>query len=115
MKPPDVDEGPYEVDKTEETDMNEQAAAPTQDDTIDIGDNYDNKDEDEEDDNTLHPRTARKQGCENHLEDSLFSDNSDDDHNDNDPNDDYSESTDDENKKKKRPRKTPKSTIWIPR
>ena len=62
VKPPYVVEGPYEVDTTEETDMTEQAAAPTPEDTIDIGDDNDNNDEDEEDDNTLQPRTARKQG-----------------------------------------------------
>ena len=95
--------------------MTEQAAAPTPEDTIDIGEDNDNYDKDEEDDNTLHPRTERKQGCENHPEESLFSDNSDDDHNDNSPNDNYSESTDDENKKKKNKRKTPKSSIRIPR
>ena len=38
LKPPVVAEGPYEVDTTEETDMTEQAAAPTPEDTIDIGD-----------------------------------------------------------------------------
>ena len=115
VKPPDVDEGPYEVDKTEETDMTEQAADPTPEDIIDIGDDNDNDDKDEEDDNTLHPRTARKQGCENHPEESLLSNNGNNDHDDKDPDDNYSESTDDENKKKKRPRKTPKSTIRTPR
>ena len=94
--------------------MTKQAAAPTPEDMIDIGDNDNYNDEDEEDDKTSHPRTARKQGCENHPEESLFSDDSDNDHDDNDPDDDYSESTDDENNKKKRPRKTPKSTIRIP-
>ena len=66
VKPPYVYEGLYEVDTTEETDMTEQAVAPTPEDTIDIGDDNDNDDKDKEDDNTLHPRTARKQGCENH-------------------------------------------------
>ena len=82
MKPPDVAEGPYEVDTTEETDMTKQAADPTPEDTIDIGNDNDKDDEDKEDDNTLHPRTARKQGCENHPEESLFSDDIDDDHDD---------------------------------
>ena len=61
-KLPDVDEGPYEADTTEETDTTEQAAAPTPKDTINIdsGDDNDNDNKDEEDDNTLHPRTARK-------------------------------------------------------
>ena len=95
--------------------MTEQAADPTPEDTIDIGNNNDNDDKYKEDDNTLHPRTARKQGCENHLEESLFSEDSDDYHNGNEPDDDYSESTDDENKKKKSKRKTPNSTIRIPR
>ena len=104
MKPPDVEECPYEVDTTDET------AAPTPEDTIDINNN--NNDEDEKDDNTLHPQTARKQGCENHPEESLLSEDSDDG---NDPYDDYSESTDDENNKKKSKRKTPTSTMWIPR
>ena len=70
-KPTDVDEGPYEADTTEETDITEQAAAPTPEDMIKIGDDNDNDDEDndeeKDDDNTLHPRTARKQGCENHT------------------------------------------------
>ena len=95
--------------------MTEQAAAPTPEDTIDIGDDNDNDDEDKEDDRTLHPRTARKQGYENNLEESLFSEDSDDDHVDNYPDDNYSASTDDGDKKKKSKRKTPKSTIWIPR
>ena len=115
MKPPDVDKGPYEVDTIEETDMTEQAAAPTLEYTIDIGNYNDNNGKDKEDGNTLHPRTERKQECENHPEESLFSDNSNDGHDDNDPDDDYSESSDDENKKNKRPRRTPKSTIRIPR
>ena len=78
-KPPDVDEGPYESDTTEETNTTKQAAAPTQKDPINIDSDDDNDvdDEDEdavnadtkddgdvEDDKTLHPRTARKQGCE---------------------------------------------------
>ena len=113
-----MDEGPYEADTTEETDTTDQAAAPTPKDTINIdnGGDTDNNDKDKEDDNTLHPQTARKQGCENHPEEkSLFSEDSDDDHNDNEPDDYYSESTDDENKKTKSKRKTPKSTIWIHR
>ena len=70
-KPPDVkmldvDEGPYEVDTTKETDMTDKAAAHTPEDTIDIVD--DNNNEDKEDKNTLHSQTARKQGCENNLE-----------------------------------------------
>ena len=116
VKSADMAEGPYEVDTAEETDMTEQVAAPTPEDTIDIGDNNDNDDEDEEDHNTLHPRTAKKQGCENNPEEeSLFSEDSDDDHDDNNPDYDYSESTDDKIKKKKSKRKTPKSTIQIPR
>ena len=114
-KPPGVDEGPYEADTTEETDMTKQAAAPTPEDTINSGDDNDNNDEDDdedkEDDKTLHPWTARKQGCENHTEESLFSDDIDNDHDDNDHDDNYSESSDEENKKKKRPRRNPKSTI----
>ena len=73
--PPDVDEGPYEADTNEEADTTEQAAASTPKDAIDINSNNENdnddKDEDDinadvkdsgdaEDDNTLHPRTARK-------------------------------------------------------
>ena len=112
---------------TEETNNTEQAAAPTLKDAINIdsNDDNDNDDEDEEDINadtkddgdveddiTLHPRTARKQGCENRTEEPLFSRDSNNDHNDNDHNDHYSESRDDETKKKKIPRRTPKSTIW---
>ena len=59
-------EGPYEVDTNDETDMTKQAAAPNPEDTIDIGDDNDNYDKYEEDNNTLHPRTSRKQGYENH-------------------------------------------------
>ena len=103
MKPPDVDEGPYEADMTGETDTTEQAADPTTKDTINIDNGDNNDDEDEEDDNTLHPWTSRKQGCENRTEEPLFSDDSDNDHGDNDHNDHYSESSDDESKKKKRP------------
>ena len=116
-KPPGVDEGPYEADTTEETDMTEQASAPTPKDTINIdsGDDNDNDDEDEEDDNTLHPRTARKQGCENRTEEPLFSNDSDNDHGDNDHNDHYSESSDDESNKKNKSRRTPKSTIRTPK
>ena len=73
-----MDEGPYEADTTEETDMTKQAAAPTPEDTIESGDNNDNNDKNEEDDNTLHPQTASKKGCKNHPEESLFSDDSDD-------------------------------------
>ena len=47
VKPPYVDKGPYEVDTTEETDMTKQAAAPTPDDTIEIGDDNNNDDKDE--------------------------------------------------------------------
>ena len=86
VKPPDVAESPYEVDTTKDMDMTEQAAAPTPEDTIDIGDNNDNDDKDKEDNNTLHPRTARKQGCENDPEqESLFSGDRNDDHDENDP------------------------------
>ena len=100
--------------------MTKQAAATAPEDTIEIGDDNDNDEwahgQDKDDDNTLHPRTARKQGCENYLEEeSLFSNESDNDHNDNDPDDDYSQSTDDKNKKKKSKRKTPSSTILTPR
>ena len=112
VKPPVVAEGPYEVDTTEESYMTEQAAAPTPEDTIEIANDNNNKEGYEEDNNTLHPRTARKQVCENNPEEeSLFSEDGDNDHDDNDPNDDYSESTNDENKKKKSKRKTPTSTI----
>ena len=112
-----MDEGPYEADTTKETDTTEQAAAPTPKDTINIesGDKNDNDDKDEEDDNTLHPRTARKQGCDNHTEEPILSEDSDDDHDDNDHDEHYSESSDDESKKKKRPRRTPKSTIRTPK
>ena len=68
VKPPVVVEGPYKVDTTEETDMTDQAAAPAPEDTIDIGNYIDNDEEDKEDYNTLHRRTARKQGCKNHPE-----------------------------------------------
>ena len=74
-----------------------------------------NYDKDEKDDNTLHPRTERKQGCKNHTEEPLLSEDSNDEHDDNDHNDQYSESSDDESKKKKIPRRTPKSTIRIPK
>ena len=116
-RPPDVDEGPYEADKTKETDTTEQAAASTPEDTISIdsGDNNEIDDKDEEDDNTLHPRTERKQGCENRTEKPLFYKDSDDDHDENDHDDHYSESSDDKSKKKKRPRRTPKSTIRNPK
>ena len=71
-KLPDVDEGPYEAETTEETDMTEQAAASTPEDTINSGDDNGNNDEDDDEDkeynNTLHPRTARKNGCENYTE-----------------------------------------------
>ena len=73
--------------------MTEQADAPAPEDTIEIGDDNDNDEwahgQDEDDDKTLHPRTARKQGCENDPEEkSLFSNESDNDHNDNNPDDD---------------------------
>ena len=76
--PPDVDEGPDGDDTTEETDTTKQAAGLTPKDAINIDSNEDNDkdnedeedintdtkdDGDVEDDNTLHPRTARKQGC----------------------------------------------------
>ena len=95
---------------TEETDMTKQADAPTPKDTINIdsGDDNDNDDEDKEDNNTLHPKTARKQGCENRMEEPLLSDDSNDYHDNNDHYDKYSESNDDENKKEKRPRSTPR-------
>ena len=112
-----MDEGPYETDTTKETDMTEQAAAPTLKDTIiiDSGDDNDNNDKDKEDNNALHPRTVRKQGCENRTEEPLFSDDSDDDHNDNYHDNNYSESSDDDNMKKKRPRRTPKSIFRTPK
>ena len=46
--PPDVDEGPYEADTTEETDTTKQAAAPIPNDAINIDsdDNNYNNDED---------------------------------------------------------------------
>ena len=57
-------EAPYNVDTTEEADMTEQAAAPAPEDTIEIGDDNNNDEwangQDEDDDNTLHPQTARK-------------------------------------------------------
>ena len=77
--PPNVDEGPYEADTIKETDTTKQTAAPTSKDPINIdsddNNDNDNKDQDDinantkddgdvKDDNTLHPRTARKQGCE---------------------------------------------------
>ena len=76
--------GLYEVDTTKEADMTKQAAATAPEDTIEIGDDNNNDEwahgQDEDDDNTLHPRTARKQGCENYLEEeSLFSNESDND------------------------------------
>ena len=46
VKQPDVAEGPYEVDTTKETDMTKQADAPTPDDTINIGNNDDNDNDD---------------------------------------------------------------------
>ena len=58
----------------------------------------------------MHPQTARKKGCEERGEESLFSEDSDDDHNDH-----YSESSDYESKKKKKSRRTPKSTIRTPK
>ena len=77
--PPDVDEGPYEADTTEETDTTKQASASTTKDAIDIDSNEENgnDDEDEDDinantkdggyvenDNTLNPWTSRKKGNE---------------------------------------------------
>ena len=74
-----MDEVPYEADTTKETDTTEQAAASTPKDPINIAsdDDNDNDDEDQDDinadtkddgevkdDNILHPRTVRKQGCE---------------------------------------------------
>ena len=125
-----MDEGPYEADMSEETDMTEQADAPTPKDPINIDsdDDNDNDDEDEddvnadtkddgdvEDDNTLHPWTERKLGCEEREEESLFSKDNEDDHNDNDHDDHYSESRDEESKKKQNSRRTPKSTIRTPK
>ena len=107
-KKPEV---PYEVEMTEEADMTEQEAAPAPEDTIEIGDDNDNDEwvhgQDEDDDNTLHPWTSRKQGCENDSEEeSLFSNGSDNDHYENNPDDDYYQSTNDENKKNKSKRLT---------
>ena len=57
--------------------------------------NADTKDDgDVEDDITLHPRTARRQGCENRTEELLLSKDSDDDHDENDHDANYSESSD---------------------
>ena len=54
--------------------------------------NADTKDDGEvKDDNTLHPRTARKQGCAEREEEPLFSKDGDDDHDDNDHDNHYSE------------------------
>ena len=99
--------------------MTEQAAAPTPEDTIEIGDDNDNNEwahsQDEDDNNTSHPRTVRKQGCEqNPEEESLLSNESEDDHDENDTDDNYSQSSDEENKKKKSKRKTPTRTIQTP-
>ena len=86
-------ESPYEVDTTEEADMNDQADAPAPGDTIEIGnDNDTNKwahGQDEDNENILLPQPARLQGCENDPEEeSLFSNESDNDNDDNDPDDD---------------------------
>ena len=74
-----MDEGPYEADTNEDTDTTEQADALTPKDAINIDSDDDNNnneedkedinattkdDRDVEDNKTLHPRTARKQGCE---------------------------------------------------
>ena len=85
-----MDEDPYEADTTKETDTTEQAADPTPKDTINIDNGDDNDDKDKEDDNTLHPRTSRKQGCENRTEEPIFNEDSNDDHDDNDHDDHYS-------------------------
>ena len=123
--PHDVDEGLYEADTAEETDTTEQADASTPKYLINIDsdDDNDNNDEDQDDinadieddgefkdNNTLHPRTARKQGCAEREEESLFFKDSDDDHDCH-----YSESSDNESKKKKKSRRTPKSTIRTPK
>ena len=103
-----MDEDPYEADMTEETDTTKQAAASASKGAINIDndDKNDNNDKDEDDvnadtkhnddvkdDKTLHPWTARKQGCEERDEESLFSENSDNEHDDNDHDDHYSESS----------------------
>ena len=49
-KTPDMDEGPYEADTTEETDTTEQAAAPTPKDTINIDSGNDNDNDNDEED-----------------------------------------------------------------
>ena len=107
-------ESPYEADTTEKADMNEQAAAPTPGDPIEIGDDNDNDGwahdqhgQDEDDNNISLPRPPRLQGCENDPDDeSLFSNESDDDNDDNDPDDDYYQPSDGADKKKKSKRKT---------
>ena len=76
--------------------MTKKAAAPAPEDKIEISDDNNNYEwahgQDEDDNYTLHYRTARKQGCENDPEEeSLFSDESDNDHDNNNPNDEYSE------------------------
>ena len=90
-----MDEGPYEADTNEETDTTKQADAPTLKDPINIDSDHDNDNDDEdeddvnadtkddgdvEDNNTLHPWTARKQGCEEHAEESLLSEDSNNEH-----------------------------------
>ena len=79
--------------------MTEQAAAYTLKEPINIHnhDNNENDDEGHDDisydtkydgefkyDNTLHPRTARKQGCEEPEEEPLFSEDSDNEQYEND-------------------------------
>ena len=92
---PSQDEGLDEADMTEEADTKKKVAASTPKYAIDIDrdNNKDNdgKDKDDfnadttdfgdiEDDNTLHPREARKKGNEESDEESLFSNDKENDH-----------------------------------
>ena len=118
---PSQDEGLDEADTTEEADTTKKVAVSTPKEAIDIDsdDDKDNdgKDKDDfnadttdggdvKDDNTLHPREARKKGNEESDEDTLFSNDKDNNHDDHN-----SESSDDESEKKKS-RRTPKKTHW---
>ena len=118
---PSQDEGQDEANTTEDTDTTKKAAVSTSKDAIAIdsndNDNNDGKDKDDfnadttdgadvKDNNTLHPREARKKGNEESDKDTLFSNDKDDDHYNHD-----SKSSIDESKKKKS-RMTPKKTHW---
>ena len=122
---PSQDEGLDEADTTKVADTTKTEDDSTPKDAIEIDsddDKYnDGKDKDDfnanttdggdvEDDNTLHPRTARKEVNEEREEESLFFKDSDDDHDDHD-----SESRDDESNKKNKSRRTPNSTIRTPK